>query len=159
MNAENTSILANKHVLFVDDRLQTLEFFIEELERATGHSIIVDTAESLAEAVTKMRDPDVHYDIVVIDLNMPGDLPLELEQYKQNIKIELNEAQTLGMWLHDRPEHITYLYLSNITDAYFDTDKDHPALGHPLNKFDVSPTDFPDRLAQALYEANRKISG
>jgi CheY-like chemotaxis protein len=155
MNAETPSILSGKRILFVEDRPQTLEFFIDELRHATRETVRIDNAENLAEAVRLVRDESDGYDMVVIDLHMPGKLPEALQPYRSIVRPELNEGQILGIWLHAERGEIPYVYLSSVPDAYRPIATDTPALREPLNKFELSPWEFPDRLATAIEGSQR----
>jgi CheY-like chemotaxis protein len=157
MNAEVTSILNDKRILFVEDDLSTLEFFIDELNEATDNAVTYETAETLQDALGKLNERN--FDLVVIDLHMPGNLPPELIDYQERIarnarteQLALNQAQSFGMWLHQNEQGIPYVYLSSVPDAYVDEEatEDRPALAKPLNKFKVDPWTFPDILARAI---------
>lgn len=157
MNAEATSILTDKRILFVEDDLSTLEFFIDELNEATDNGVTCDTAETLQDAMGKLREQN--FDLVVIDLHMPGNLPPELIDYQERVarsakteQLELNQAQSFGMWLHHNEQGIPYVYLSSVPEAYADDEatEDRPALAKPLNKFKLDPWNFPDILARAI---------
>jgi CheY-like chemotaxis protein len=144
-------VLKGKRILFVEDRPQTLEFFLEELTEVAGEKVDVE-AKSLSEAVDSLSKSGANFHMVVIDLHMPGELPEVLKPFAKQIGPDLNEGQTLGLWLRKTFPAIPYLYLSSLPDAYRTVADDKPARGL-INKFLESPFDFPRHLAAVLHPA------
>ncbi len=149
IDQSNTDILKGKRILFVEDHPQTLDFFIEELEEVVD-GIKITQAPTLSEAVSKLSAQDNKFALVVIDLHMPGDFPQELRVFAERIAPDLNQGQTLGLWLDETHKSIPYIYLSSVPDAYNRNGGDKPAEKEPINKFRESIVDFPGHLAGAL---------
>jgi CheY-like chemotaxis protein len=145
----DSEILKGKRILFVEDRPQTLRFFLEALSGVTGDQVHVKKVKTLREAVHDLSESEAPFDMVVIDLHMSGDLPEELKPFETKIQRSLNEGQTLGLWLHEHRQSIPYVYLSSVPDAFRADVGDRPAFD-PINKFTEKLRDFPHHLADAL---------
>lgn len=146
----DTEILQGKRIMFVEDRQPVIDLFLEELPQLIGNPVIITRVKTLSEAVHEIGEAAPEFDLVVIDLHMPGELPSELRRYADLIGPDLNEGQALGLWLHATRKNIPYLYLTSVPEAYKSLADDAPAQAEPINKFLESPFDFPARLAGVL---------
>jgi CheY-like chemotaxis protein len=149
-------ILKGTRILFVDDRPAGLNFFIQELERVADGDVEICQTKTLQQALDELSAEGIGFDMVVIDLHMPGELPESLKPFEARVGRDLNEGQTLGLWLREKHPHIPYLYLSSVPDAYLPSDRDSPELA-PINKFTEKLRDFPAHLAAALRQRSRSL--
>ena len=145
----DSEILKGKRILFVEDRPQTLRFFLEALVGVAGSEVKLKKVKTLQEAVKNLSTTDDAFDMVVIDLHMSGELPDELKPFEAKVQPSLNEGQTLGLWLHEHHQDIPYVYLSSVPDAFRTDVGDRPVFD-PINKFTEKLRDFPHHLADAL---------
>lgn len=152
----DTETLSGRRILFVEDRPDTLEFFFEALREAAGQKIDIDYATTFGEAISKISTAVPAFDLVVIDLLMPGEFPEELKAYSERLVPDLNEGQTLGLWLHKEYPDTPYLYLSSVPEAYKFRDDDTPEPREPVNKFLESPVDLPKRVAKILRDVRAR---
>ncbi len=86
-----TPELERRHILIVDDE-QTLTFFIRQSLLRESPAYVVDTAVSAEEALTKIEGHP--YDMIVVDLRLPGMNGLELIAQLQD---QLPQAYTVLM--------------------------------------------------------------
>ena len=141
--------LRKTRILFVEDRPETLKFFIKELVKASEGEVIIDEARDLPAAVEKIRVNE--YEMVVIDLHLPGELPDDLQVYSSKLEVKLNSGQTLGLWIHDKFKNIAYIYLSAVPDVHRHIQAAEPAEILVLNKLEDSPREFPQHVASVLH--------
>jgi len=150
VNQADIEILKGRRILFVEDRGEVIDFFLEELQEVTEGTVEITRAKTLSEAVREITEAMQKFDLIVIDLHMPSEFPDELKPFADLINPDINEGQTLGLWLHKFHEETPYLYLSSVPEAYRPHPDDTPTEPEPVNKFLESPFDFPKRLAAVL---------
>ncbi|WP_292658437.1 response regulator [Nitratifractor sp.] len=68
IDRESFSTFAGSRILAVDDNALNLKL-IERLMEGSG--IVMETASNGVEALEKLRAPNAHYDLVLMDVNMP----------------------------------------------------------------------------------------
>jgi CheY-like chemotaxis protein len=94
----------------VDDRKDTIELYKEILEKFHKHTVTYK--ECLAKAYNLLKKDNHGFNIVLIDLNIPP-IPDELKKYHQKLEFrELNEGQSLGVWLDKKQPKLPYAYLT-----------------------------------------------
>jgi CheY-like chemotaxis protein/energy-coupling factor transporter ATP-binding protein EcfA2 len=148
-------VLAGREILVVDDRPTSLEFLLYALRSATHNAVRITERRSLGEAVQELKEQPEKYDVVVIDLHIPGKLPEELEPYARTIDIDLNEGQALGLWLKQNRPQLPYLYLSAVPNAHLHCGVEGSGV-EVLRKVD-SAKGFPYRLAEFLKRAEQAL--
>ncbi|MCP4695966.1 MAG: hypothetical protein GY862_03820 [Gammaproteobacteria bacterium] len=116
--------LADKRILFVEDRLASIMLYMRKLEQAIP-GVKITRAASLKKAwghFNPVRSPPP-FDIVLLDLNVPP-VPPELRDYARRLEAgDLNEGQTLGLWLSENYPKVPYAYLTALP-AVVDTNVD-----------------------------------
>jgi len=115
-------ILQDKHILWVDDRWEQIEPFIDELvDKEYLAEAQMQVAFDLSSALEYVENKENPLDMVMIDLNissMPEELQTLRKQYFQTDM--LNHGQSLGVWLSQHRPEIKYVYLSAFVE-HFDT--------------------------------------
>ncbi|GEM_PF-3539881 len=144
-------ILQDKQILWVDDRWEQIEPFIDELvDNGYIAEENMQVAFDLSSAFKYLGNKDHRVDLVLIDLNISS-MPEELQKLrKKYFQTEiLNHGQSLGVWLSQHRPHIKYAYLSALV-GHFDRQA-HPSQADALvigKNFNIK--DFPGWLAGVL---------
>ncbi len=152
MNPDHVKrILKDKRILWVDDRWEQIQPFIDELvDNEYISEEQMQVAFDLSSALDYLKDKNHLPDMVLIDLNIAS-MPDELITLrKQHFQTEtLNHGQSLGVWLSQNRPQLKYAYLSALVE-HFDTQA-HSSQADALvlgKNFEVM--DFPGWLALAL---------
>jgi len=103
-----------KYILFVDDRPENLDIFMDIL---TEHGHRIEWVETIDEAVTFIKKNKDNLSGVIIDLFIKG--ISKIDSYQEQYKVTINQGQSLGLYLRKTYEgKIPYFYFSDYPGAY-----------------------------------------
>ncbi|TIH11632.1 hypothetical protein D0S45_19755 [Marinifilum sp. JC120] len=133
----------SKKFLFIDDRMETIQAWIDELSICGA---TVEVAEDFYEAlqylpVTPSPSSTTSFDYIFIDQHIPKQIPKQLNKYAEGIP-QLHEGQILGNFLSALYPNIKYTYITiECLDAE-DTET--------LSKYDIQPSNICNTINNLL---------
>lgn len=104
-----------KRVLMADDRPDAIKFVKDHLEEK-GATVEVEL--TLGNALNKLKTEK--FDLALIDLNLPP-IPDELKPNIEKLRMRgynLNQGQTLGVWLDEKKPNVKYAYITAYPIAF-----------------------------------------
>ncbi|VEN75235.1 putative Response regulator receiver protein [Candidatus Desulfarcum epimagneticum] len=102
-----------KYILFVDDRPESLDIFMDIL-KDKGHK--TEWVETLDQAVTFIKKNKSKISGIIIDLFIKGFSKIDF--YQEQYKVTINQGQSLGLHLREKWSDIPYFYFSDYPAAY-----------------------------------------
>jgi len=112
-----SSILNGKHILFVDDKPETLGLCILKLSESGA---VLDFAESLDKALQLLGNKLIpgkgfQYDLICIDLNIPGVVPLQLSAIAHQLP-SFQSGRAIGDYIVRNDNNIKVIYFSVLSN-------------------------------------------